>query len=149
MNKFEIVDDPIIKEVETKLPVRSTKKSAGYDFFSKITVSIPPGQTYTFITDVKIKLDDDCFLMMATRSGNGCKGIGLRNQVGIIDADYYGNIDNDGNISVCLHNTGRGIFRVAVGDKIAQGIILKYGVSEHKNECQNKKRKGGHGSTGK
>lgn len=148
MNKFEVVDEPLIKDVETKLPVRSTKKSAGYDFFSKVAVSIPRGQSYTFITDVKVNLDDDCFLMMTTRSGNGCKGVGLRNQVGIIDADYCGNIDNDGNISVCLYNTGNETFRVAVGDKIAQGMILMYGVSEHKDECANSERKGGHGSTG-
>ena len=148
MNKFETVMSKKFPEIETKLPVRSTSRSAGYDFFSKQNYRLIPGEYHKFYTDVKIQLDSTNFLMLITRSGNGAnKGLKIRNQVGIIDADYYNNSDNDGNIIICLENDSPEVININVGDKIAQGIITNFLVSSHGGECLYKNREGGLGST--
>ena len=51
---FEEVDSKFVmhKEETTILPVRGDKGSAGYDFYSKETVTIQPGESHLFWTDV-------------------------------------------------------------------------------------------------
>lgn len=144
MAKFEKVNRI---EEDIVLPKRSTQFSAGYDFFAiedKFVVS--RGVTYVR-TGVKVKLEDDEFLMLCNRSSNpGKKELVLINGVGIIDADYYGNSDNDGEIAFAfksLNDTGSTIQK---GDKIGQGIIMKYITTEDDNA--NGVRAGGFGSTG-
>lgn len=148
--KFEEVREECIKHknTDTNLPSRSTLHSAGYDFKSKEDVMLSPGESHVFWTDVKIKLPSNLCLKIYTRSGNGIKGIQLKNQVGIIDSDYYSNIKNDGNIGICLINNGNNSFGINKSDKIAQGIIEQYFITEN-DTPPTEERSGGHGSTGK
>ena len=94
---FEEVNKEMKKFDEgTTLPKRSDSKSAGYDFYSKETAVIQPGEQHLFWTDVKAYMLDDEVLSLYVRSSIGIKqGLTLANTVGIIDSSYYSNPDND------------------------------------------------------
>lgn len=156
MRKFEIVKDNFRKfpNVEIKLPKRADSKSAGYDFYSNETVLLLPNHSHVFWTDVKVTMYADNVLKIYTRSGNGTKkGVVLRNNVGIIDASYYENPSNDGNIGICLYNFGTEPFEIAIGDRIAQGIFQRYLIVDEDSffgeNSINDSRSGGFGSSGK
>ena len=91
------------------LPIRKTKYSAGYDIEAAEDCIVPafkPGQAPTLIkTGLKSYMADDEYLMLCNRSSNPKKkGLILANSVGIVDADYYGNPDNDGHIMFAFFN---------------------------------------------
>lgn len=52
--------------------------------------------------------------------------IRLCNQVGVIDADYYNNKDNEGHIWLKIQNEGDKSVELHKGEAIVQGIFLKY-----------------------
>lgn len=88
---------------ETILPIRGSKKSAGYDFHSKDTVVIQPGDSHLFWTDVKAYMLSDEVLEMYVRSSIGInKDLILKNVVGIIDCVPAGTMikTKDGEIEV-------------------------------------------------
>jgi dUTP pyrophosphatase len=114
------------EEVETKLPYKGSKASAGYDFYSKKEVVIYPDEKFRFFTDVKAYMLEDEVLEIYPRSSIGIKkNLVLTNTVGIIDADYYGNKDNDGNIIIEFKNIGLLPSKIEIGERIAQGIFKK------------------------
>ena len=149
MAKFEKVNG-IKKKI--KLPERSTKFSAGYDFFAIEDCFVFGKGHVTYVrTGVKVKLAEDEFLMLCNRSSNpGKKELVLMNGVGIVDSDYYGNPDNDGEICFAfssLNNTGSFIKK---GDKIGQGIIQKFIKTEDDYSSNpTAERVGGFGRTDK
>ena len=147
MNIFKIVDTEYLKnEGYSKLPLRKTRKSAGYDFYCPIDITIAPGESTGLIfTNVKAKLDDDKFLMLVPRSSWGLKGISLVNTTGIIDSDYYGNVKTDGNIGFALKNNSDKTITIKKNDRIIQGIIVSFDVAENCNG--DFIRNGGFGST--
>ena len=159
MRKFEEVREEFKKfpNVETKLPERSDSRSAGYDLHSKEDYVLQPEESHVFWTDVCATMFFDNVLMIYARSGLGCKkGVTPRNCVGIVDSSYYGNSTNFGNIGVCLVNNGKELFEVKVGDRIAQGVFLRYLVtdddrflSQKDNKVEEVERSGGFGSTGR
>ena len=57
----------------TLLPKRSTKHSAGYDFFSPIDAEIMPGATLNIRTDIKVEMNEDEVLLILPRSSYGYK----------------------------------------------------------------------------
>lgn len=59
--------------------------------------------------------------------------IRLVNQVGIIDADYYNNKDNEGHIFIKIQNEGNETVKLKAGEAIAQGIFIKYLTTESDN----------------
>ena len=69
----------------------------------------------------------------------------IPNSIGIIDADYYNNSDNEGHIWVCLQNEGNDIYKIEKGAAFAQGIIMKYYTVDDDNVSSI--RIGGIGST--
>ena len=72
----------------------------------------------------------------------------LANSVGVIDADYYNNPDNEGHFSVKLINHGKKDLEINVGDRIAQGVFTKFLLVDEEEEIVNE-RVSGFGSTGK
>lgn len=129
------------------LPKRSTKFSAGYDFFLPKNVAILPHNTILLWTDVKAYMQEDEVLQLHIRSSIGKRGIILSNCTGIIDSDYYSNPSNDGNIGIMLRNMGDEIVELMGGEKIMQGIFTKYLIADNDNATE--ERVGGIGSTGK
>lgn len=155
MRKFEVVKKEALKfpALETKLPERADNRSAGYDFYSKEEKILNPGEFHTFWTDVKAQMYYDNVLKLYPRSGNGVKkGLVLRNGTGIIDPSYYGNMSNDGNIGICLVNTGTEVVLIAEGDRIAQGVFNRYLITDDdrflKGKEKSVERTGGFGSSG-
>ena len=66
-------------------------------------------------------------MFLIVRSSTGFKyNIRLCNQVGIIDADYYNNKDNEGHIWAKIQNESDKEVFIPKGQSIVQGIFLKY-----------------------
>lgn len=137
-----------LKDVDFNLPKRSTKFSAGYDFESLMDVEILPGEVKLVHTGVKAYMNEDEVLELYIRSSISKKGIVLQNSVGIIDADYYNNPDNEGEIAFMFKNTTDEVFKIKKGDRIGQGIFKKFLKVDNEEEIT-EIRTGGYGSTNK
>ena len=110
-----------------KLPSRATNKSCGYDFYAINDVTIKPGQIVKIPTGYKAKFLSDEMLFLIIRSSIGFKyNVRMCNQVGVIDADYYNNEDNEGHMFVSLQNEGDKDFCIEKGQAYCQGIFVKY-----------------------
>lgn len=147
MRRFEIVSDEHRKHpnVDIKLPTRATTHSAGYDFYSPVDAVVQPNEMVMIWTDVKTSMYYDNALIIIPRSSMGKHPIMISNTVGLIDSDYYGNESTDGNIGFRLFNLGTTPYEIKAGDRIGQGIFIKYGTV--KDDNTNTERKGGFGST--
>ena len=148
MAKFERVNRI---EEDIKLPESSTKFSAGYDFYAIEDILVPGKGVITYVkTGVKVKLAEDEFLMLCNRSSNPKKKeLVLINGVGIVDSDYYGNPDNDGEICFAFSSLNETGSFIKKGEKIGQGIIQKFIKAENDNSSNSTAvRAGGFGSTG-
>jgi dUTP pyrophosphatase len=146
INKFEYVssaDKTII------LPSRSTEHSAGYDFHSPIDFKLRPHHTIFMKLGIKCQVKNNECLVIVPRSSLGFKNgnyTTLTNTIGIIDADYYNNDDNEGEICLRLHNFSNKTLVVKKNDRLIQGIFMRYDTVD--DDFCNTKRKGGLGSTG-
>lgn len=148
MNKFEVVKDEFREypDAEIKLPTRATKHSAGYDICTPTNIFIPSGTYVKVKTDIKAKVKEDEVLLLYVRSSVGIKkNIMLMNGTGVIDSDFYGNKENDGNITLALYNYGNELQTFKAGDRICQGVFVKYDTVEDDNV--ETIRTGGIGST--
>ena len=148
MRYFEVVKDEFRKNTgEIKLPTRASKHSAGYDFYSPVDVIIQPNETAMIWTDVKAHMYYDNALLIIPRSSMGKHPVMIANTVGLIDSDYYGNESTDGNIGFRLLNLGTTPYEIKAGDRIGQGIFIKYGTI--KDDDATETRTGGFGSSNK
>lgn len=159
---------------EAKLPMYSTRKSAGADFFAAEEVVVPSIWKQivkslvtkgihleisakeenkvvptTIHTGIKSDMYDDEVLELYNRSSNPKKlGLILANSVGVVDADYYNNPDNDGEIMFAYYNFLPWDVTIHVGDKIGQGVFKKFLRPEEGLVVADSDRVGGFGSTG-
>ena len=109
------------------LPRRDSKATAGYDFYLLEDIELKPDEIIKLPTGVKAHYEDDEVLFLIIRSSMGFKySIKLVNQVGVIDADYYNNKDNEGHIFVKIQNEGTDTVKFNAGDHLAQGIFLNF-----------------------
>lgn len=132
-----------------ELPKRSTKYSAGYDFYSLSNIILKPGESKKIPTGVKVSMNNDEVLLLLVRSSMGFKyNIRMCNQVGVIDKDYYGNSNNEGHIWIKIQNEGKEDFEIKIGDAICQGIFTKFLVTDNEDEITTE-RTDGIGSTNK
>jgi len=129
------------------LPARSTKTSAGYDFYAPYDFEIPAGESLMIWSQTKCYMEVDDVLILMPRSSMGRYGIRFANTVGVIDSDYVDNPNNEGEIAFPFVNTGKATWSVKKGDKIAQGIFTKYLVTD--DDSVTAERTGGFGSTGR
>ena len=140
--KFEIIS----KYPDAKLPERATKGSAGYDFFVAETTVIPAGMVGLVPTGVKAEIDDGYWLQLAVRSSTPRKKhVMLANGIGIVDSDYYNNPENEGHIMFQLYNFGSSDTVILKGDRIGQGVFVRYGLTD--DDSVERLRTGGFGST--
>ena len=128
------------------LPKRGTKYSAGYDIYSLEDFTLKPNETKKIATGLKADMMEDEVLYILVRSSMGFKyNVRLCNQVGVVDKDYYNNEGNEGHIFIKIKNEGEKDFVVKKGDAIAQGIFMKYLITD--DDEANATRMGGFGST--
>ena len=143
------VSDDINLYNSIELPKRSTMKSAGYDIKSMEGGVIKPGEAKSFKTGLKVTMNDDEVLYIYSRSSQGYKhNVSLANSVGVIDSDFYNNTSNEGHFQVRLINLGTQDYIVNIGDRIAQGVFMKYLTVDDEEEIKSE-RTGGLGSTNK
>lgn len=99
-------------------------------------------------TGIKSNMNEDEVLELYNRSSNPKKlGLILANGVGVVDADYYSNKDNDGEIMFAFYNILPWSVTIKVGDRIGQGVFKKYLRPEEGLRVKDEERKGGFGST--
>ena len=148
MRKFEIVRDDALQYncKPQKMPKRATKNSAGYDIYSPIDTTVMPQSMTMIWTNVKAQFNPDEVLLLCVTSGMGKHGIMVANTLGVIDSDYYGNISNDGNLGFRLYNYSNEPYEIKAGDKIGQGVFVKYLTVDNEEEIT-EERVGGFGST--
>ena len=97
-------------------------------------------------TGIKCEMPKDMYLELSVRSSCPLKSwLILANGVGIIDADYYNNPDNEGHIYFQMINLSPFDIMLKKGDTIGQGIFKKYYVTD--NDSAKGVRMGGFGST--
>ena len=146
MRRFEVVSR--CKDMNVKLPKRKTKKSAGYDFFAVEDFTLYPNKLCIVPTGVKAYMEDDEVLYLHIRSSVALKrGVRMLNSIGVIDADFVDNPDNEGEISLGLLSHNDDIVHIKKGERIAQGVFHKFLITDDDNA--EGKRVGGIGSTDK
>ena len=146
--KKDIKDDKELYD-SYNLPKRNTKNSAGYDFFALYDYTLKPGEIMKIPTGVKVSMESDDVLFLIDRSSMGFKyNVRMCNQVGVIDADYYNNNDNEGHMWIRIQNEGDKDYVVKKGDAMIQGIFMKYLKTDDDIESESV-RNGGLGSTNK
>ena len=147
---FEIAKG--FEDKNINLPERKTKASAAYDIEAAEDTIIPafkPGMKPTLIkTGLKAYMQEDEVLLIVPRSSGPKKqGILFPHSTGVIDADYYENIDNDGHIFIQCINIKDTDVVIKKGETIAQAIFQKFLIVD--NDKAEGLRNGGFGSTDK
>ena len=147
---FEIAK--VYENENINLPRRSTAHSAAYDIEAACDIVLPSfkiGMKPTLIpTGLKAyMLDDEVLMILPRSSGPKKQGIMFPHSMGVIDSDYYGNIDNDGHIFVQCINIKDEDVEIKKGDKIAQAYFQKFLVTDDDDAIG--ERIGGFGSTNK
>jgi dUTP pyrophosphatase len=149
--QFVIMDDRV------KEPSYATAASAGIDLqamnFDGLRMqgrsSIPPGGRFVIGTGLAVhigSLSDELVGMVYPRSSLGKRGLALQNTIGLIDADYQGEILLMG------MNTGRHMLFIDPTERIAQMILVPVFRTELvrvKEFTPTARGTGGIGSTGK
>lgn len=118
--KIKLLDHRLGRDMP--LPSYATGGSAGMDLAAALTepLMVEPGEVKLIPTGIAIYLEDQGYAaMILPRSGLGHKhGIVLGNLVGLLDADYQGEI------KISCWNRGNENFVVKPGERIAQMVIV-------------------------
>lgn len=139
-----------IKKLNPKavIPTYGTPYSAGCDLYACIDeeLVIPPHTTIKVPTGLAIELPEGMVGLIYARSGLATKRhLAPANKVGVIDADYRGEL------IVALHNHSNDNQAIAVNERIAQLVIAPVFQAEF-NEVEELsdtvRGAGGFGSTG-
>ena len=131
-----------------KVPTRGSEYAAGYDLYAATdyVINIAPHSTIKIGTGIAIELHEDTFGAIFARSGLATKkGLRPANCVGVVDADYRGEV------IVALHNDTDETMRVDAGERIAQLVIMDFTpvIFKPVNKLSNTVRgSDGFGSTG-
>lgn len=138
MRKFEIVkrinEATTSEKMVVKLPERSTSKSAGYDFFVIEDVICKSHEITMVKTGIKAYMEDDEVLLLFNRSSNPKKkGLIILNGVGVVDADYVDNPNNEGEIGGLFYNMLDEDVTLKAGEKMMQGIFINYKTTDNDN----------------
>ncbi len=131
-----------------KLPAYGSADAAGADLYALTDgpVTIAPGQTVLIHTGLALAIPRGYAGLIYARSGLATKqGLAPANKVGVIDADYRGEL------MVSLHNHSGESRTVENGDRIAQLVITPYLTAQFalSDDLDDTARgAGGFGSTG-
>lgn len=110
-----------------KVPAYGSADAAGADLYAVADgpVTIAPGETVLIHTGLALAIPKGYVGLVHARSGLATKqGLAPANKVGVIDADYRGEL------MVALHNHSGETRTVNSGDRIAQLVITPYLTAE-------------------
>ncbi len=106
-------------------PTYGTKESAGMDMYSVADVDITPGEMVMVPTGICMEIPSGYFGAVYPRSGIATKrGLRLANCVGVIDADYRGEV------MIPLYNDSAVVQHVSAGERVAQMVIQSFAHAE-------------------
>ncbi len=131
-----------------KLPAYGSPDAAGADLYALTggPVEIAPGQTVLIHTGLALAIPRGCVGLVCARSGLASKrGLAPANKVGVIDADYRGEL------IVALYNHSGAPQVVEDGERVAQLVVTPYLTARFTpvDELEDTQRgSGGFGSTG-
>ena len=139
-----------IKKLNEKaaVPTYGSEYSAGADLYALLdeAIEIKPHQTVFVHTGISVEIPEGyCGLVFARSSMGAKRGLAPANKVGVIDADYRGEI------MVALHNHSEITATVEPGERVAQLAIVPFlkAEFEESDELSDTVRgAGGFGSTG-
>jgi len=136
---------PIIKfkrvNPDAPIPQKAHPTDAAYDLCAMEDVTLRPGEWKMIGSGIATVIPTGYCGKVYPRSGLGCKGLVLKNQTGIIDANYRGEIKltlfNNNPTHVWTHSKGpvfgteitelvendEGVIHVHKGDRVAQLCI--------------------------
>ncbi|TPR24196.1 dUTP diphosphatase [Apilactobacillus micheneri] len=104
---------------------------------------------YLVPTGIKVYMQSNEVFIIANRSSGPLKrNMVLPNGIGVIDADYYNNDNNEGELFVQLTNFGLTDRKIKKGERIGQGIFMPF-LTVDNEENTGETRTGGFGSSGK
>ena len=133
-----------------ELPKRANRTDAGADLFAWFEpsasrwIEIYPGEQKLVGTGVATKIPEGYAGFIFNRSSQGKKGITIPHSVGVIDADYRGEL------KVLLKNISDDPYKIEHGDRIAQLVIIPVLLPVFTDIWNDTERgTGGFGSTGK
>lgn len=129
-------------------PTYGTEFSAGADLYACLdeAITVAPSETAFIKTGIAMEIPVGFAGLIYARSGLACKkGLAPANKVGVIDADYRGEI------IVALHNHSKVAIAVEPAERIAQLVITPFLTAnfQEAQELEDTIRgNGGFGSTG-
>ena len=131
------------------LPKYGSSFAAGADLYAvcESEVRFEPGETKLVGTGLAMEIPEGYAGLIYARSGLASKrGLAPANKVGVVDADYRGEI------MVALHNHSNVVQTIEAGERIAQLVVapfLKVEFEEAEELSETVRGVGGFGSTGK
>lgn len=130
-----------------QLPFKATEGSAGADLFALLEEdAVIKGESQLMIpTGIAAEIPNGHVGLVFIRSSVGKRGVALANGVGVIDADYRGEVH------ISLINHSKNDFIIKSGDRIAQLVIMPICAAEYsfdENLSDTERGAGGFGSTG-
>ena len=110
------------------MPFRAHPTDAGADLFSNQEIQLYPGETKLVDTGIAVKIPEGYVGLVFNRSSQGKIHVTIPHSVGVIDADYRGNI------KVLLQNNGEDPYFISrYTTRIAQLVIAPVMLAEFQN----------------
>ena len=130
------------------LPAYGSVSAAGADLYAVTdgTVTFSPGETKLIHTGLAVEIPEGYAGLIYARSGLATKrGLAPANKVGVVDADYRGEV------MVSLHNHSSAVQTIESGERIAQLVIQRVPqvhLREVEQLDETDRGEGGFGSSG-
>lgn len=105
------------------VPTYGSEFAAGADLYAVVeeSVTIAPSETKLIPTGIAMEIPVGYAGFIYARSGLASKkGLAPANKVGVVDADYRGEV------MVALHNHGTSLQTIEAGERIAQMVIAPF-----------------------
>ena len=129
-----------------QLPTRGSKDAAGLDLYCPFHIKVPADSQKKIPLGIAVEIPKGHMGLLVPRSSMSKTPLRCANSIGIIDADYRGEL------SVAYENISCSDYMIFRGDRIAQLIIVPIAivdVEEAQTLSETERGDGGYGSTGK
>ena len=129
-----------------QLPTRGSKDAAGLDLYCPFHIKVPADSQKKIPLGIAVEIPKGRMGLLVPRSSMSKTPLRCANSVGIVDADYRGEI------SIVYENVSCSDYMIFRGDRIAQLIIVPItvvDVEEVQTLSETERGTGGYGSTGK
>ena len=131
------------------LPTYGSPQAAGADLYALLdgeSLTVEAGETVLVRTGLSVEIPDGYVGLIYARSGLATKkGLAPANKVGVVDADYRGEV------KVALFNQSGVPQSIVAGERIAQFVIAPYLTAQFEESetlSDTARGAGGFGSTG-